>query len=173
MPTRPRSHQIEDESRRAFSSKLPSPWLYRDETRDYGIDGRVEIFDEKNLGTGRMFLVQLKATDQLALDKALTVKLRSEQYEYYRRLDMPVLIVRYHAPSKKIFVKWHHKFDPYYGKQGAKTLSLKLALSDEWTDQTPLSIVSDLDAIRIVKSPRIPLPLPCSLRVDGSYVTLP
>jgi hypothetical protein len=72
---------------------LPSPWLYRDETRDYGIDGRVEIFDEKNLGTGRMFLVQLKATDQLELGKALTVKLRREQYEYYRRLDMPVLIV--------------------------------------------------------------------------------
>ena len=144
MPKRPRSHQIEDESRRAFSSKLPSPWLFRDETRDYGIDGRVEIFDDRNLGTGRMFLVQLKATDQVELGRALTVKIKKEQHEYYRQLDMPVLIVRYHVPTKKIFVKWHHTFDAYYSKKGAKSLSIKLSQSDEWDEQTPYSIVSDL-----------------------------
>jgi tetratricopeptide (TPR) repeat protein len=170
MPKRPRSHQIEDESRRAFSSKLPSPWLFRDETRDYGIDGRVEIFDDRNLGTGRMFLVQLKATDQVELGRALTVKIKKEQHEYYRQLDMPVLIVRYHVPTKKIFIKWHHTFDAYYSKKGAKSLSIKLSQSDEWDEQTPYSIVSDLDAIRIVKSPQIPLPFPCSLRVKGSSV---
>lgn len=170
MPKRPRSHQIEDESRRAFSSKLPSPWLFRDETRDYGIDGRVEIFDDRNLGTGRMFLVQLKATDQEELGRALTVKIKKEQHEYYRQLDMPVLIVRYHVPTKRIFVKWHHTFDPYYSKKGAKSLSIKLSPSDEWTEQTPSSIVSDLDAIRVVKSPQIPLPVHCSLRVDGDYI---
>ena len=170
MPNRPRSHQIEDESRRAFSSKLPPPWLFHDETRDYGIDARVEIFDDRNLGSGRMFLVQLKATDQVELGRALSVKLKKDQHEYYRQLDLPVLIVRYHVPSKKIFVKWHHTFDPYYSKKGAKSLSIKFSHSDEWSEQTPFSIVSDLEAIRTVKSPQIPLPLHCSLRVEGGYI---
>jgi tetratricopeptide (TPR) repeat protein len=117
-----------------------------------------------------MFLVQLKATDQVELGRALTVKIKKEQHEYYRQLDMPVLIVRYHVPTKKIFVKWHHTFDAYYSKKGAKSLSIKLSQSDEWHEQKPYSIVSDLDAIRIVKSPQIPLPFPCSLRVDGDSV---
>ena len=140
MPNRPRSHQIEDESRRAFSSKLPPQWLFRDESRDYGIDGSVEIFDDRNLGTGRMFLVQLKATDQEDLGKALTIRIKRRLHEYYRQLDMPVLIVRYHVPTKKVFVKWHHTFDPYYSKPNATILSIRLSPSNEWSDTTTSAI---------------------------------
>jgi len=78
MPRRPREHQIEDESRRAFEAALPSRFVYRPFSPDYGLDGEVEEFDEDELATGLRFYVQLKATDQLKLGKALKVSLPLE-----------------------------------------------------------------------------------------------
>ena len=45
LPKRHRNHQLETESVREFQSLLPSTWVYRTPTDDYGIDGEVEIFD--------------------------------------------------------------------------------------------------------------------------------
>src|SRR5687767_12854452 len=98
MPKRPREHQLEDQSRNAFCVCLPPQWVFRDAVPDYGIDGTIEVFDVEGRSTGKLFLVQLKATDQADLDKALTIVLSRETYEYHRCLDLPVLIVRFHAP---------------------------------------------------------------------------
>ncbi|GAA2022841.1 hypothetical protein GCM10009779_03390 [Polymorphospora rubra] len=46
MPQRPRSHELETESRRAFEALLPSSWVVRRVEDDYGIDLEVEIFEE-------------------------------------------------------------------------------------------------------------------------------
>ena len=64
LPKRHRNHQLETESVRELQSKLPSTWVYRTPTDDYGIDGEVEIFDDKGFATGRKFFLQLKATDE-------------------------------------------------------------------------------------------------------------
>lgn len=52
MPTRPRSHTLEDESRRAFAALLPSEWVVRSLPSDYGIDEQVEVFDKEGQATG-------------------------------------------------------------------------------------------------------------------------
>lgn len=62
MPQRPREHEIETESRRAFESALDQNWEYRVITPDYGIDGELEYFEHRKT-TGLRFHVQLKGTD--------------------------------------------------------------------------------------------------------------
>ncbi len=107
MPQRPRSHQLEEESNRTFESHLPSRWVARRMHPDYGLDYTVEIFDADEKGTGLSFHVQLKATDESDLDRALgSVRFPRETADYYRSQTLPVLIVRYHAPSKQLFGRW-------------------------------------------------------------------
>lgn len=43
MPTRARSHMLEEQSIRRFGDALPPEWVYRGKSPDYGIDGEVEI----------------------------------------------------------------------------------------------------------------------------------
>jgi len=93
MPNRPRSHQVSDESRRAFERSLPSHWVFRPQYPDYGIDGEVEVFDEAGKSTGLRFYVQLKATDGTD-EEARSVRITRENGRYYHALDLPVLMVR-------------------------------------------------------------------------------
>jgi uncharacterized heparinase superfamily protein len=71
VPKRHRTHQLEAESVLAIQNAIPSTWVYRIPEYDYGIDGEIEIFDDKGLATGKKFLVQLKATDEQNIKKAL------------------------------------------------------------------------------------------------------
>ncbi len=108
LPKRPRNHQLEAESRRAFRNAIPSNWVVRDKTDDYGIDAEVEIFDELNNSTGHIFYVQLKATDKAELKEALKVRLEVDTFNYFFSLPCPVLIVLYVAERNQLFAKWSH-----------------------------------------------------------------
>jgi tetratricopeptide (TPR) repeat protein len=170
MSNRPRSHQIEDESRTDFERRLPKAWVYRRVTPDYGIDGSVEVFGDDGQRTGRHFNVQLRATDQLSLKTALAVRLELDACKYYKSLDVPVLIARFHAPTGKLYVRWFHGFDPYYARGGKKTTTFRLSDSDEWSGETPARLVQDLETIRRVRSKALPVPVPFRLRFDGDLV---
>ena len=76
MPSRPRSHQLETESKREFALVIPSRWVFREANPDYGIDGQIEVFDQDNKATGLMFLVQLTGTDQPDLNDALSIQFK-------------------------------------------------------------------------------------------------
>ena len=126
MPQRPRSHQLEAESRLAFESALGSRFVYRDESADdYGIDGTVEEFDGAERATGLRFHVQLKATDEDDLTKALAVPIRRDTADYFRSLSLPVLMVRFCARDRALYVRWFHQFDPRRGGGGAKTITFR------------------------------------------------
>ena len=56
MSQRPRSHQLEDESKNHFRQIIPKAWVYRDVSPDYGIDAEIEIFNEHGESTGLQFL---------------------------------------------------------------------------------------------------------------------
>lgn len=167
MSNRPRSHQIEDESRIAFESRLPSQWVYRRTQPDYGIDGTVEIFDASGLATGKQFNVQLRATDHARLGKGLNVRFKTERCGYYQKLDLPVLVVRFHASTGKLFAKWFHEFDPFYGKGGKKTVTFRLSELDEWSDKSASQISQALDLIRTIRSGALPFPVPVALKFSG------
>src|ERR1022692_1218847 len=170
MSNRPRSHQIEDQSRIAFERCLPKQWVYRPIRPDYGIDGVVEIFDEQGRATGKHFNVQLRATDEVNLSTALSVKLKIERCEYYFSLDLPVLIARFHVPTGRMFVRWFHEFDPYYSRHGKQTRTLTLAESDEWSHRTPSHLSLDLERIRQLRSGALPSPVPFYVQFHGDSV---
>jgi tetratricopeptide (TPR) repeat protein len=170
MPKRPRQHQLEDESRTAFRSVLPSPWVFRDSVPDYGIDGEVEIFDSKGFGTGKLFKVQLKATDEPKLDRALSISLRIDTCNYYDSIGLPVLIVRYHKATRTFYAKWFHNFDPYYGKRGKTQITFRFTSADMWNEKTPEMLVSELNAIDRIKSPQISTPITITLTVSEKEI---
>src|ERR1700687_5419394 len=121
MPTRPRSHVLETESRRAFGVLLPSEWVTRSLESDYGIDEQVEVFNKTGRAPGLMFLAQLKATDTQDLRSALKLSLKVDALSYYRSLELPVMMVRFHSPTKKFYWRWVHEFRER-AKPGQKTI---------------------------------------------------
>lgn len=167
LPKRPREHQLEDKSETAFKDAVPDEWVYRSLLRDYGVDGEVEIFDSAGNSTGLKFLVQLKATAEPDLDRALAVSLDKDKYDYYWSLDLPVLMVRYHAPTQYIFARWFHTYDPYYDKKGTqfkRTFTFRWSKDDRWGDNsTAEKIALDVKAFRQVRSSNIPLPVSLTL----------
>ncbi len=171
MPKRPRQHQLEAESRAMIRTTIPSRWVYRDLDQDYGIDSEIEIFDENDLASGAIFLVQLKATDEVSLNKALTLWFPISKGEYFASLDLPVLIVRYHAPSGRLFVRWFHNFDPYYGKRTAKGITFHLNEKDCWGESTADRLENEVQAYRELRSPRLncPITFQVSIQQDTTH----
>lgn len=170
MPKRKIQHQLEDLSRYKFGLALPTQWVFRDKDKDYGIDGEVEIFDSNEKATGLVFWVQLKATRS---EKERTIKgidLRVETIRYYKRLDIPVLIVRYSVKRDNFYVKWARDIDLFYAKENAKTMRVNFYDSDVWIDTTAGIIEKYLSVVRAVKSGAIKLPLEFSLSFDSNKV---
>ena len=165
-PNRPRQHQLETESKRHFEYTIPSRWIYRPLDQDYGIDGEVEIFDDTGDATGYKFLVQLKATDQTDIDKVLRLRLPLSKVKYYDSLNLPVLIVRYHSPSRELYCRWFHALDPHYIKQTAKSITFSFSQDDAWTDTTPKQLHADVDAYTNLKSSRFPKPLRIAISLE-------
>ena len=170
MPQRPRAHRLESESRRHFRGLLPEGWVFRDETPDYGIDGEVEIFDNAGNSAGFRFYVQLKATDRLDSAFASQVRLRRETVDYYLSLSRPILLVSYHSGSQRLYWRWFHFLDPYYGGFGKKWVRVSFAKANLWGPQTPATIETDLRLRRLVETGPLVLPVTVSLTVSGSSV---
>ena len=155
MPSRPDEHQLEDKSFLAFRKCLPGSWVFRRENPDYGIDGSVEIFDGED-STGLRFHVQIKATSQ---DGKREARLKREAAEYYRELDLPVLIVLYVAPEDLLLARWMHQFDPYYGGWGEKWITLTLTEEDIWRTQTPQSTADTVEKVSKLQDGSISFPV--------------
>lgn len=165
MPKRTRSHELETESETAFQAALPSRWVYRRKDKDYGIDGEVEIFDAAGKATGNIFLVQLKATDNRDLQKALRLRLRIETGRYYASLELPLLVVRYHAPTDTLYVRWFHSLDVYYGKRTAKGVTFNFDEENKWTTSTPAALEQAAAAYRNTGRPTPKLPIEISVQI--------
>ena len=144
MPIRARSHVLETDSRRAFAAILPSEWIIRPQPSDYDLDDQVEVFEAKGQTTGLIFFVQLKATDNLDLDAALRLRFSVDTLNYYRSLDVPVMIVRFHSKTRKFYWRWFHEFRER-PKVGQKTLTLKLPSTGEWNNQASEQVNASLE----------------------------
>lgn len=160
VPSRPRAHQLEDRSIVAFQAALPEPWVFRRLQPDYGLDGHVEIFDADGQATGAMFFVQVKATDEADLDAALAVRLRVEHLTYYAAVDLPVLLVRFYAPSERLFSGWVHRLQLGAGLHDRATTTLRLSQVDVWGSETPEALAEEVEAFRQLRSAALATPVP-------------
>jgi tetratricopeptide (TPR) repeat protein len=170
MPKRPRQHVLEYESKNQFRQCIPATWVYRESVPDYGIDAEIEIFDENGKSTGLLFVCQLKATDNAAIERALKIRMKKELYDYYLSLSLPVMIVLYHSSTKKIYWHWIHEFDPYYGGKGKKTWGFSIPSENAWGDKTAKLIQEDLELLRYFRSGSLGFPLSFYLDIQEEYV---
>jgi tetratricopeptide (TPR) repeat protein len=170
MPRRPRSHQLETESIRAFERLLPSSWIARPISGDYGVDLEVEIF-ENDSATGNIFKVQLKGTDKNSTKAGNhSVTVATESLSYWRRMDTPVLIVLYSSREGEIYARWAQSYDPHYAKApDSKTATIKFTSRQRCNPSVfPNMIAQQLSIIRLLRTSGATLPMPLSLEVNSA-----
>ncbi len=170
MPKRPNQHKLEDLSRAKFQLVLPKRWVYRDKDKDYGIDGEVELFDQDDKAQGLLFYVQLKATESKEDETILNVDFNIETLMYYKKLDVPVLLVRYSEFKDCFYIKWLYNVDLFYSKKEAKTFRIKLEKENLWTSNTSLEIEKRLVRLKKIKSGHFNFPIPFSLTIRENYI---
>tara|TARA_R110001592_G_scaffold55740_8_gene170401 strand:+ start:1159 stop:3093 length:1935 start_codon:yes stop_codon:yes gene_type:complete len=170
MPTRPNQHKLEDLSRAKFQLVLPKRWVYRDKDKDYGIDGEVELFDQEDKAQGSLFYVQLKATGSKNESTILNVDFNIETLKYYKKLDVPVLLVRYSEFNDCFYVKWIYNVDLFFTKKDAKKIRIKLESENLWGDNTSLEIEKKLSRIKKLKSGYFNFPIPFSLEIKEDKI---
>lgn len=158
MPARPRSHQIEDQSRLAFARALPPSWTVERVVHDYGLDLRVEIFQDDR-PTGLFFFVQLKATDRLPSKRGISVRLRPEHLNYWNRLPVPTLVVLWVAPTDVLYGKWAHLHHPWPRTHAPKTESFHLSLSDLLLPVNPAALADEVSFCNRARSGRLTPPI--------------
>lgn len=167
MTNRPRSHQLEDISLRRFENLLPNAWVSRGKVPDYGIDREIEIF-ELDKATGLSFLVQLRATDDQR--KSQKLRLKVEQMNYFRSLDVPVAIIRYCDADGSFFWQWAANINYHSLPQGQKSFVYSFGDSERWSEETPDKILQTLAVRRHLEN--YPPNASFSVRIDCQTLPL-
>lgn len=147
MPQRTREHVVETESEHALQAVLPSEWTVAWTREDYGIDARVEIFDG-GFATGLAFGAQLKATDEPDLRKALKTKIDVTALNYMSAQADPVLLVRFHAPTKRVYARWLHRKDVVLKRAEQKTVTLAWSPSDLLDQSAAVGLAEEVRRFR-------------------------
>lgn len=163
MPKRPRSHQLETLSEGRFRSLIPEAWVVRRKDFDYGIDLEVELFDQHEASTGLMFYVQLKATDDDAKRKHISLK--EDSKAYYRSLIIPTMLVRYCAADTSTHWKWN--FDIPDVAEGKQSQAVEFTDADFWNDNTPARIEEALRLWRRLRNQKPNQTVPLYLDVGS------
>ena len=125
MPMRPRAHQLEEESFSKLQLLLPKEWTLIKPDKDYGIDGRIEIFDKNNNSTGLTFFFQIKATDSKNIHAIQNYQMKRDTVFYYNKFQLPVMIFRYSSFTNNFYYRWSHSIDFYYSKPSSKSINIK------------------------------------------------
>ena len=87
-----KEEQLEEESRVAFRSRLPSNFLARDiRDRDKGVDMEIEIAEGEDL-TGNRLLIQLKSTTK-EFKSNPSYSFETKHLQYWEKNNLPVIIV--------------------------------------------------------------------------------
>ncbi len=164
MPPRDRNHELETESQRAFGTALPASLVVRALSDDYGIDREVEVFVEGQL-TGLTFKVQLKGTD----GSGKTRRVKRDSLEYWKSLDVPVLLVSYEAKTGTLRGRWVHSVGADGPDRGGETITVRMdpdiSIGDAWAGELP----HDLSIIRQLRRGEVPHAIPIRVRL-GQFV---
>ena len=92
LPQRPATHVLEEQSERFLRQHLPSEWTCERPAQDYGVDLRIDIF-ENGHATGLELIVQLKASEAARTQPTESASLRIATYNYLKsRLQLAMLV---------------------------------------------------------------------------------
>jgi hypothetical protein len=93
-PLRPEPHNLQTLSERFFENCLPRDWVSETIKNDYGVDLRVDIFEDGR-ATGLEFLVQLKSSKRAANDQLEKIRLNLTTYNHLVNKLQVVMLVKY------------------------------------------------------------------------------
>ncbi len=173
MPKRPRTHQLETESKNKFKSLIPSTWVVRDIDEDYGIDQEVEIFDDSEKATQYKFYVQLKSTDETNPKKYVKEQFKVDTLDYLVKQQYPVLLLKYVKIEDKCFYKWVFGKHKVPKKNGAKTYTVYFPTENIFDENSVHKIAEDVKKYLDFKNKRVSFPLNLSLEIANSFVSKP
>jgi tetratricopeptide (TPR) repeat protein len=145
---------------------LPSHWIVRELSHDYGLDAEVEIVAADGAVTGRRFNAQLKATDD---PDGATVRLAAETVRYYRGLDLPVLLVLYRAADDQVRAQWFHAVDREF-PDDQTDVTFRLGEDTVWFPTAADALHAELSAFRFFRAPGFHLPLRLDLEAADAHV---
>jgi tetratricopeptide (TPR) repeat protein len=164
MTKRIRAHELETESLAAFRLLLPSKWLFREKSYDYGIDGELEIFDDEGNVTGLLVYVQLKSTDSKKLKDCLKGRIKVATLDYFVKLEYPVLIAKYSSYFKKTYYLWAHAKPKKSIRKDQKTATIYF-LEDNILCQDSFSSIK-IDVVNYINYKNVKLQSPFKLNLD-------
>jgi tetratricopeptide (TPR) repeat protein len=141
---------------------MPPSVVVRPISDDYGVDREVEVFVNGKT-TGLTFKVQLKATDKSGTSR----RIKRSSLEYWRSLDVPVLIVSYEAPTQTLRGRWVHSIGFEEPDSGAETITIHMDPDIGFEEVTADSLASDLTLIRDVNQGKFPVPTPVEVVVES------
>ena len=148
LPRVPRTFDMQAESRRLLEEVL-QPWLVtRWEQNDFGVDAAVEVTDPVSgtgdrEATGRLFGVQLKATD--SDDKPTSLVVTTGHLQYWLRHTLPILLVSAHLPSRTLRARWI---------DAALRVELRARTPALWSQDTvgiPLTLTLDARSLSLIE----------------------
>lgn len=106
LPTRDQNHSRSSWSTREFSHLLPRDWVVHSIDEDYGIDLRVEVFEDGRT-TGVFFNVQLKSTDQGSGHQPAS-SIKRTTLNYWNQTPDATLVVIAHDSTETLWYRWAH-----------------------------------------------------------------
>lgn len=106
LPMRHPNHARSSWSTREFERVLPRDWVVHSLAEDYGIDRRVEVF-ENGRTTGVFFNVQLKSTDR-GSGQQPAESIRRTTLNYWDQTPDATLIVIAHDSTQTLWYRWAH-----------------------------------------------------------------
>src|SRR5262245_13461857 len=111
LPLRPRQHVLENETLNFVKQILPTEWIVSDGGKDYGIDLVVEIVENEQV-TGAHFLMQLKGTDEINIqkDEYIVHSCKVSTLKYFLERPEPVIYLVYDAKDKVGYWIWIQDF---------------------------------------------------------------
>ena len=135
--------------------------------KDYGKDLRVEVFHESSNSsdaesTGIEFYIQSKSTNKPQNKGTFTFDIKIKHLEYWDSHILPVLLVRYHAPTRKLYSRWTYTIPI---KHGQKTQKIEIN-PIPWDDTIKDKLYSDLSFLRSLQQGSLSFPL--SINIDDS-----
>lgn len=166
MPKRPRQHVVETASRTKLRTALPADWTISDTIEDYGVDARVEAFIDGS-ATGLAFWVQLKGTDEPDLSRALKAPLAVTALNYMAAQADPVLLVRHHGPSDRLYGQWLHRTALELQHPDQKTVTVTWTDEHELTADSAAALTWETQRFRRI-SHAAPGAISARLRIDAS-----
>jgi hypothetical protein len=157
--TKTEEHEIDRAGKRLLREVLEPPlrWVVNDVQEDYGIDSKVQVFNNKS-PSGASFHVQLSASSGYSADRSfISLELSIDHVRHYAiEMREPVFLVHADVTSKRIF--WYapqldRGLIEVLGKTGAKSVTVRVPTGQDLPATAP-ALLQSLEVIYLVLASR-------------------